>query len=160
MDKESGKRIIEAILFASGDPISLEKIQKVVKVPRSKIEQIIGELSEEYKLRSFHIIKVGNGYQVVTKPEYVDTVSKIRSRKTTSLSPQSLETLAIIVYKAPITRCEIEQIRGVNSIGVLNTLMERELIKITGKKGGFYLYNVTHKFYEYFKIDKSEQIFE
>lgn len=103
--------------------------------------------------RSFEIVEVAGGYQIITLPEHSNVVAHLfKSRRKSRLSQPALETLAIIAYKQPVSRIDIESIRGVNSEGVLSTLVERELVAISGRGDGLgrpFLYSTTRKFLEY-----------
>jgi segregation and condensation protein B len=118
----------------------------------------MGELIQEYKVRNtgLLIVEIANGYQMVTNPEYAEWVKKFRSSHMSSrLSIPALETLAIIAYRQPIIRAEIEQIRGVNSDSAIRTLLEKRLIKILGRKevpGRPFLYGTTREFLQYFGL--------
>lgn len=169
-------RTIEALLFASNSPLSLGRLSSLTGI-KSKKEireamEILGEFYTDTN-RSFQIVEVAGGYQITTLPEFSETIAKLfKSRGKTRLSRPALETLAIIAYKQPVARMDIEAIRGVNCDGVLSTLMERELITITGRGEGVgrpYLYSTTNKFLEYLglkdyrdlpDIDEIEKSFE
>jgi len=120
------------------------------------LRSAILQLQEEYEKnkKGLHIIEVANGYKMCTRSEYSNYVTKLFThRKKAKLSPQALETLAVVAYKQPITKAEIEEVRGVNTIGVLKTLLDRNLIKIMGKKdvvGRPIIYGTTREFLEYF----------
>jgi len=152
------KRIIEAILFCSKDPISLERLRRILpKETPQAIRATLNELAHEYEResRSFQLIEVAGGYQLTTRPEYMETISKFFRRKKPKLSLPALETVTIIAYKQPVTRAEIEKIRGVGVEGVLSTLLERNLIKVAGhakKPGAPILYRTTKEFLRYFGL--------
>ena len=150
------QRKIEALLFASDIPLSAGKLAEITGAPstravRSTLEALGGFYREH--ARSFEIVEVAGGYQINTLPEFSGIVTSLfKRRRKQRLSQPALETLAIIAYKQPINRTEIEAIRGVNCDGVLATLTERELIAITGRGEGVgrpYLYSTTSKFLEY-----------
>lgn len=152
------KRIIEAILFCSKDPVSLEKVRKVLsrETPVS-IRNVLRELAHEYEKeqRSFQLIEVAGGYQLTTRPEYVEIIGKFFRKKKPKLSFPALETVTIIAYKQPVIRAEIERIRGVGVEGVLDTLLDRNLIKVAGrakKPGAPILYRTTKEFLRYFGL--------
>lgn len=156
--KNNIERIIEAILFSSEKPVSLDKIKEALDgVDIASIEKGLSKLKEYYKAQdlSFHIEEVAGGYQFVTKPEYAIWIDKLRKKGQDKLRGASLETLAIIVYKQPVTKSEIEHIRGVNVDSVLKTLMEKNLIKIRARKdspGRPLLYGTTNEFLERFGL--------
>jgi len=147
---------IEALLFASDTPLSIGRISTITGESSTRtIKEAVGLLEEFYRSngRSFGIVEVAGGYQIATLPEFSSTVSMLfKSRRKARLSQAALETLAIVVYRQPISRAGIEAIRGVNCDGVLATLTERELIAITGRGEGLgrpFLYSTTSKFLEY-----------
>jgi segregation and condensation protein B len=150
--------VLEAILFLSGELITISTLKDVTELPESEIKRLMGELIKEYKERNtgLLIVEIANGYQMVTNPEYAEWVKKFRSSHMSSrLSMPALETLAIIAYRQPIIRAEIEQIRGVNSDSAIRTLLEKRLIKILGRKevpGRPFLYGTTREFLQYFGL--------
>jgi segregation and condensation protein B len=152
------KRVIEAILFCSTDPVSIDRLRRVL--PRQSptaLREELGKLAREYEDegRSFQLIEVAGGYQLTTKPEYVKAIGKFFRRKKTRLSHASLETVTIVAYKQPATRAEIERVRGVSVDTVLDTLLDRNLIKVSGrakKPGGPLLYSTTKEFLRYFGL--------
>jgi segregation and condensation protein B len=172
MDLSFGKSIIECLLFVSSKPILVKKIKEILEeLDEATIRKLITELQIEYETtgRPFSIIEIAEGFQIVTKPQFAPWIKKLYKSKVASrLSKSALETLAIISYKQPITRLEIESIRGVNSEGVLQTLLERGLIAIKGRKeciGRPLLYGTTQEFLRYFglkslgDLPKVEEIF-
>ena len=153
------KAIAEALIFVSDIPLSINKINEVLdKTDVATIKTAILQLQDEYEKggKGIQIIEVANGYKMCTRSEYSDYVTKLFThRKKAKLSAQALETLAVIAYKQPVTKPEIEEIRGVNIIGVLKTLLDRNMIKILGKKdavGRPILYGTTREFLEYFGL--------
>ena len=153
------KRIVEALLFAVQEPISVRKICEVVEGVETKaIREVIQQLREEYDThdRVFQIEEIANGFQLLSRPEYHEWISKIRKKSGESkLSQQALETLSIIAYKQPIIRAEIEAIRGVQSGQMIRTLIEKCLVKITGRDevlGRPLLYGTTTKFLDHFGL--------
>jgi segregation and condensation protein B len=150
--------VLEALLFLSGELLSVSAIKDVIELPESEVKRLMEELMAEYKNRNagLLIVEIANGYQMVTNPEYADWVRKFRSIHISSkLSVPALETLAIIAYKQPIIRAEIEQLRSVNSDSAIKRLLERRLIKIMGRKevpGRPFLYGTTREFLQYFGL--------
>jgi len=147
---------IEALLFASDTPLSARRISTLTgEESIARIKGAIEALRTFYREnnRSFTIIEIAGGYQIATLPEYSSLISRLfKSKRKSRLSQPALETLAIIAYKQPISRMQIEAIRGVNCEGVIATLLDRELIAITGRGEGVgkpYLYSTTRKFLEY-----------
>lgn len=152
------KYIIESLLFVSDGPLSLERIKKVLETPDIKeIKNAIAELSEEYELRKggFVLREIAGGFQLRTRPEYSPWIKKMVQPGSQRLSKASLETLAIIAYKQPIIRSDIEYIRGVDCGGILRMLMEKKLIRVLGKKeipGRPLIYATTKQFLEIFDL--------
>jgi len=159
MDKTNIKAILEALLFINERPIEVNELIQVLEINRSETEKALQELSSEYTQRGsgICIVKVAGGYQMCSAPNTETWVKKMYQERTKQkLSTASLETLAIIAYKQPITRVEIEAIRGVNVDGVVRKLSELGLIKIAGRKdviGKPFLYITTRNFLEYFGIN-------
>ncbi len=163
MEEKEARSIIEAALFIAGEPLSIDTLKKLIETDKVQIERLIRELINEYTLRNcgLLIVEVAGGFQMVTNPACAPWVKKLLSTSIpTRLSQPSLETLAIIAYKQPIIKSEIEAIRGVNSDGVVKTLLERRLIKILGRKevpGRPLMYGTTKEFLQYFGLkDLSE----
>lgn len=155
----SPKRIIEALLFSTAKPLAIPEIRKILQGAGAKeIEKWIAELREEYQRegRSFELIDIAGGYEIVTRKEYASWLARLElQKKLRQASRSALETLAILAYKQPITRAEIEELRGVDISAVLSTLLERGFIKIVGKKevpGRPFLYGTTEKFLEHFGL--------
>jgi segregation and condensation protein B len=153
------KSAIEALLFVSSNPLSLDKLKGIFEeAPPEQIEAQIQALSHEYDERGAGIMlaEVAGGYQLATRPENVSWIRKFKSVKVSAkLSKPALETLAIVAYKQPITRMEVEAIRGVNIGGIMRNLMERRLVKIVGKKdvpGKPMMYGTTLEFLQYFGL--------
>ena len=165
MELSEAKRIIEALLFSSSNPLSLDQIKEVIEEIRpSQIKVLIDELNAEYDQtgRSFRIIEIAGGYQSCTRPEYAIWVKRLyKKRRGQKLSMPALETLAIIGYRQPATKGDIEFIRGVNVDGVLRTLLEKGLVKIKGRKEGIgrpIIYVTTRRFLEYFGLTSLSEL--
>jgi len=143
-------KLVEAVLFSADEPVSLTKLATAFGVGEEKVLDTVSKLEEEYKDRAICIERVMGGFQIVTRPEYAQYIQKIFSRKVSmSLSKGALETLAIIAYRQPVTRQDIEAIRGVNTEASLDTLLEKGLIKEVGRKktlGRPKLYGTTDEF--------------
>jgi len=156
--ERENKSALEALLFLSGESLTISALHDVTGLADAEIKRLLAELAGEYKERNtgLLIVEVANGYQMVTNPEYAECVKKFRAAHvSTKLSMPALETLAIIAYKQPIIRAEIEQIRGVNSDSAIRTLYEKRLIKIMGRKeapGRPFLYGTTREFLQYFGL--------
>ena len=156
---------IEALIFCSPKPISVKELQSCLtemfeaEVPEKDIKEAIVKLEVKFKADefSFEPIKSGGGYQFLTKPSYQSSISillKQQSKK--RLSNSSLETLAIIAYKQPVTKSEVEQIRGVNCDYAVQKLLEKELVEIKGKSEGVgrpIIYGTSQNFIDYFGIN-------
>jgi segregation and condensation protein B len=145
--------VVEALLFASDTPVEASRIQEVLDlespaVARELVESLRGRLDAEG--RALQVMEVGGGFRLVTRPEVAPWLVKLaRSRTRSRLSRPSLETLAIIGYRQPVSRPEVDSIRGVNSDAVLENLLERRMIRITGRKespGRPFLYETTREF--------------
>ncbi|MCX5726756.1 MAG: SMC-Scp complex subunit ScpB, partial [Candidatus Saganbacteria bacterium] len=150
------KSVLESILFIANRPLRAEEIAGVLEVPPSLIEQCLKELSLEYEGKGIQVINVAHGWEMATRDENALFVKKLlESPIETTLSPQALETLAIIAYKQPATRGEIENIRGVISDGVIKTLVEKRLIEEVGRGDGVgrpILYGTTETFLRHFGL--------
>lgn len=158
MEEFQKKAIIESLLFIAGEPITLSAISKASDIPENDIKKLVEQLSSEYKLRNAGIMitEIAEGYQMTTTSDVVTAIRKFKNiSQTNKLSQPALETLSIIAYKQPITRLEIDQLRGVNSDGAVKSLTDKRLIKIMGKKeapGRPFLYGTTKEFLQYFGL--------
>ncbi len=160
--------VIEALIFSSDDPISPSEIIKAIKgidgedsqITTSDVESVVDELNKVYDEKgiSFCIQKIANGFLFATKPDNAKYVGYLSSEKSKRrLSQAALETLAIIAYKQPLTKPELETIRGVNADYIITTLLEKNLITISGRAetiGRPLLYNTTDEFLKYFGLNK------
>ena len=152
------RAIIETLLFVSEVPLSLSKVKELLAMyNHGEITAALEDLREEYagEDHGCAVVEVAQGYQLRTKPEYAGWVRKLNKMTPTRLSRAALETLAVIAYKQPILRSEVEAIRGVDVGGVLHLLLEKKLIKIMGRKnvpGRPFLYGTTQKFLEVFSL--------
>jgi segregation and condensation protein B len=146
------KAILEALIFASPEPLTPKAMFKLLDTePKEDVQAALAELKRDYdRAGGLQMVEVAGGYQIVTRSDLHDWVRKLfHERSTQRLTVQALETLAVIAYKQPITALEVTEIRGVNTSGVLNTLLERGLIKIVGRKqvvGRPFLYATTREF--------------
>lgn len=145
--------IVEALLFASESPVELEQIREVLELPGiAEARALVEELRARYEpdRRGLSIVEVGGGFRMVTRPELAPWLVRLaRSRTRTRLSRPALETLAIVAYRQPVSRPEIDALRGVNSDAVLDNLLERRMIRIAGRKdapGRPFLYETTREF--------------
>jgi segregation and condensation protein B len=152
LDQSQLKAIVEALVYASPEPLTPKMLFKLLAdEPKEDVTAAVEALKEEYReRRGLHVAEVAGGFQITTRPEFHEWVRRLFHERTTQkLSVQSLETLSVIAYKQPITAAEIGEIRGVNTSGVLTTLLERHLIKIVGRKnviGRPFLYGTTKEF--------------
>ena len=155
---ENIKAVIEALIFASDTPLALEKICMILSdVEKKEIKEAFEILVLEYNERQggIYLQEVAGGFQFRTRPELSPWVKKLKSTKPHSLSPQAMETLAIVAYKQPIVKSEIESIRGVDVGAPLKSLLDRKLIRIVGRKdvpGKPIIYGTTRKFLEVFNL--------
>lgn len=159
METSELKPIIESLLFVADEPLSIRKIKQVVEdTDEPTIRKMLEELKEEYTAsnRAIQIVEIANGYQFATRPAYADWVNKlVQSNTKFRLTKPALETLTIIAYRQPVMRAEIESIRGVDSGGVVQTLLEKKLIRVTGRKevvGRPLLYGTTPEFLDHFGL--------
>lgn len=166
MDELELKNIIEALLLSSNEPITIEKIGEVFdewqRPSNEELKKTLDHLMSDYQTRSFELVKLAKGYQLQTKAQYSTWVSRLQIEKPAKYSRALLETLAIIAYKQPVTRADIEELRGVavNS-QIMKTLMEREWIRIAGHKdvpGKPAVYTTTKEFLNYFNLNYLNQL--
>jgi len=159
------KNIIEALLFASDTPITIQKLKEILELDSVRdIRKGIDDLKNHYSKTesAMTIIEVAGGFQIVSREDFASYVQKLyKGRQASRLTQRALETLAIIAYKQPITKNEIENIRGVNVDGVVRTLLERNLVSIEGRQkapGNPLLYGTTRYFLEYFGLNSLEAL--
>ena len=157
--------VIEAILFVNEKPVALDQLKKVLEtVTTAEIKETIESLKKDYEERrsGMAILEIAGGYQMLSNPVYAQYLHNFyKTKHKEKLSKPALETLAIVAYKEPVTRADIEIIRGVNSDGVVAHLLEKELIKMVGRKdipGKPYLYGTTKQFLEYFGLKSLEDL--
>ena len=163
MSDEKLKSILEAILFAASEPITLDQFQSALpQIGKRAIRKGLTELYDDYEemARSFRLVEIANGYQISSRPEYSEWIEKFYTRQVrVTLSPSALETLAIVAYKQPITRSDVATIRGVNSDSVLNSLLEKGLVRITGRKDGrALLFSTTDDFLQQFGLKDASEL--
>ena len=158
MEREELKSIVENVLLAADQPINASELSKIFLdgTDKDQLQSILDELREEYNSRNLQIMEVADGYQLCTRHEYNDWIRKyLKLDRSSRLSQPSLDTLSIIAYKQPLTRQEVDDIRGVDSSGVLKTLLEKKVIGPAGRKkvpGRPIMYRTTQKFLEYFGL--------
>ncbi|GLH65104.1 SMC-Scp complex subunit ScpB [Parageobacillus sp. G301] len=165
MEMNEYKAIVEGLLFAAGDDgLSLQQIAAVLEIEEEQAQAIIHMLKEEYEQqkRGIQLIELAGVFQLATKKEHAPYLKKlVESPSSTSLSQAALETLAIIAYRQPITRAEIEEIRGVKSDKPIQTLIAKALIKEVGRAEGTgrpILYGTTKEFLDYFGLKTLEEL--
>lgn len=164
MDNNEAKKIIEAILFVSDKPVSIATLKEVLKdIEPTELRSCMEELNNEYNSsnRSFSIKEIAGGFQMLTDPVYSTWISSLYKKPSDRMTGPALETLAIVAYKQPLTRNDIEAIRGVNVDGVLHTLEERSLIKTKGRVDGPgrpILYGTTTEFLQHFGLKSLEDL--
>lgn len=158
MEKVNLQYAIEGILFAAGEPVKASKLAAVLEEPIVKVNEAVKLLRHEYdlNLRGLKIIEIDDGYQLCSRPEYYAYIQEILGeQRRQALSNAAMEALAIVAYKQPITRAQVEYIRGVNSDGAMNRLVERNLIEEAGRldaPGRPILYKTTQNFLRCFGL--------
>ena len=160
MDKDQQKRIVEAVVLASPEPIAPTRVAELI--PRcnpSQVRALVKELNEEYaeQRRAFEIWEVAGGYQLRSLPEFSPYLKQLQKTRALRLSQAALETLAIVAYRQPVTRAEIEQIRGVDAGAVVRGLLDRQLLRIAGHRevpGRPIVYATSRRFLEVFGLPK------
>ena len=161
---EQIKNIIESLLLVADEPLSVDRIRSILDQPEKKeIKNALEELMSDYDNRKggFFLREVAGGYQFRTRPEYREWIKRLVQPKPIRLSKAALETLAIIAYKQPIIRNDIEHIRGVNCGGILRMLLERKLVRVLGRKaipGRPLVYATTKQFLEVFELKNLEDL--
>lgn len=162
MSDINAKAVIEALLFTCERPLPLEQIKKVLGVKEAnEIRAMIDELNSEYLItpHGVRIVEIAGGFQMITPAELAPFLKKLyKERRIERLSKPALETLAIIAYKQPLTKLEIESLRNVNVDGVMKSLLEKNFIRITGRKnapGRPFVFGTTRDFLEYFGLSYS-----
>ncbi len=158
MERNRLRSILESLLFVAEGPLNINRMSDVIEgVDRKEILSVLNEIQSEYETegRGFRLVEVAGGYQMRTPKENSDWIKSLYRQRPVRLSRATLETLAIIAYKQPITRAEIEAIRGVDVDGVLSTLLERRLVRAVARKdvpGRPFLYGTTSEFLEMFNL--------
>jgi segregation and condensation protein B len=159
---EQLKKALECVLFVATKPLPLEEVARILQVPLDEALMLLNELAVEYERRSgLVIVEVAGGWRMVTRPEFATYISRLYPPQRIRLSRGSLEVLAIIAYHQPITRPEIEQLRGVDSSASIQSLLEHGLIQVIGYKetvGRPRLYATTQKFLELFGLRSLDEL--
>ncbi|TRZ95814.1 SMC-Scp complex subunit ScpB [bacterium] len=164
-DNNTTKAVIEALLFVSEKPLTIEQIRKVLdSLGSDEVRLIIGELAKDYEEanRGIRIVEIAGGFQMITPPILAPFLKKLyKEKRQDKLSRPALETLAIIAYKQPVTKSEIESLRNVNVDGVISSLLDKELIRIAGRKkipGRPYVFGTTREFLECFGLKSLDEL--
>jgi segregation and condensation protein B len=164
MDREGQKRIVEALVLGAPEPVSAQKIAEVVPgLEADDARSLVAELGREYdeQGRAFEIWEVAGGYQLRSRPEYASYLRLLHRERPLRLSRAALETLAVVAYRQPVTRAEIEAVRGVEADAVLRSLLERQLVRIAGHRevpGRPMLYGTTRRFLEVFGLGRLDDL--
>jgi len=159
------KRTVEALLFASPEPLTLERLQSVLgRVDKRNLRALLEELSEDYDRagHAFHLRELGGGWRILTRAEYSSRIEELlKSQRRIRLSRAALESLAVVAYRQPCTRFEVEQLRGVGSGSALSTLLDRKLVKIVGRAesvGKPLLYGTGEDFLSHIGLNRLEEL--
>ena len=164
MSGKSLKGIVESLLFVHDQPLSLDRLALILEeYERADLRAALDELIREYEEseRGIVLVQVGGGYQMRSRPEHGDYIRRLTKAKGVKFSQSALETLAIVAYRQPITRAEVEYLRGVDSGGVMKSLLEKKLLRITGKKdvpGKPLIYGTSREFLELFGLKDLNQL--
>ncbi|MFA6129816.1 MAG: SMC-Scp complex subunit ScpB [Candidatus Omnitrophota bacterium] len=165
MEENNLKSAIEALIFASDKPLTMEQIKKVLDIPDAAgVRKNIDELKTEYEAqnRGLRIVEIAGGFQMITSTAFAPFLKKLfKCRFSDKLSKPALESLAIIAYKQPLTRAEIESLRNVNVDGVMKSLLDKNLIRICGRKkipGRPFVYGTTRQFLEHFGLKSLDDL--
>lgn len=157
------KQLIEAFIFSADTPLTLDRLCTLLARNRSDIRSVLEVLQQEYSdsERGFYLANVAGGYQFRTHAELAPFLRKLRKDRATKFSQAAMETLAIIAYRQPVTRAEIEYLRGVDSGGVMKTLLDKNLLRILGKKdvpGRPLMYGTSRYFLELFGLHSLDDL--
>ena len=155
------KYLLEALLFVAYEPMSIKKLADIMQVETSLVRELLAELQEDYQERGFELKEIAGGWQFLTREEFASYIDKLYHPRNQQLSQAALETLAIIAYRQPITRLEMEQIRQVKVDAVVNKLMDKHLIKEVGRREGPgrpILYGTTKEFLSFFGLSSLKEL--
>ncbi len=164
MEQSDKRRVLEALILGSGEPISDQRIAEIIPYCKPRdVKGLVDELNAEYiqSGRAFEIVEVAGGYQMRTLPELAPYIQQTRKTRVLRLSQAALETLAVVAYRQPVTRGEIEHVRGVDVGAVIRSLVERKLVRIAGHRdvpGKPMLYGTTRRFLEVFELSSLEAL--
>ncbi|MGB0621970.1 MAG: SMC-Scp complex subunit ScpB [Myxococcota bacterium] len=164
MEASEKRRIVEALILSSSEPISAAKIAEIIPYcDAGQAKDLVNELNTEYveQDRSFEIWEVAGGFQIRTRAEFSGYLQKLQKERALRLSQAALETMAIIAYRQPVTRAEIEDVRGVDAGATVKSLLDRQLIRIAGQRevpGRPMLYGTTRRFLEVFGLERLKDL--
>ncbi len=164
MAEHTIEQVVEALVFASSEPVTAERIASVLDISPETVASAVEALNSAYEMqgRSFRILMISGGYQHRTLPDFAEQIRSLgRQVAAGKMSLQALETLAIIAYRQPISRAEVDKIRGVNASGVIKTLIEKKLVTVTGRAqvlGRPLLYGTTAQFLRHFGLAGLDQL--
>jgi segregation and condensation protein B len=164
VERDEQKRIVEALILAAREPLSAARLaQAVPRLNAARARELALELRADYEReeRGFELAEVAGGFQLRTRPELADFVQRLEQERPARLSRAALETLAVIAYRQPVTRGEVEHVRGVDCGPVLRSLLERHLVRIAGHRdvpGRPMLYGTTRRFLEVFGLASLEDL--
>ena len=164
MEAKDKRRIIEALILSSTEPISAAKLAEIIPYCKEgQAKDLVNELNTEYveQDRAFEIWEVAGGYQIRTRAEFSGYLQKLQKERALRLSQAALETLAVIAYRQPTTRAEIEEVRGVDAGATVRSLLDRQLIRIAGQRevpGRPMLYGTTRRFLEVFGLENLKNL--
>ncbi len=150
--------VVEALLFASDTPLTVDRIKDVLgETDRKEVVQALAGLKQEYEEKKcgFQLFEVAGGFQLRTRPDLAHWIKKLRGLKPSMLSPAALETLAVVAYRQPVVKADIDRIRGVDVSGTLKGLLEKRLVRMVGRKdvpGKPIMYGTTKRFLEVFNL--------
>jgi segregation and condensation protein B len=158
MNEQDARKVLEAVLFASAQVLSAKELASILgNSSPPHVQELVDALNADYETtsRTFRIVKIGDGFQMRTLPMYRTWIAKAEPLRPVRLTPPALETLAIVAYRQPVTRAEIEHVRGVDCSGALRRLLELRLVKIVGKDnrpGRPILYGTGREFLSLFNL--------
>lgn len=163
MDTADLRAVLEALLFTAPGPVRIEQLALAAEVEPRMVAKALDELREEYRRarRGFVLAELADGYQLRSRPEHAEYIRRLQVSRPARISRAALETLAIIAYRQPATRADIEYLRGVDSGGVINSLLDKRLVRIAGKKdmpGRPLLYGTSREFLEFFGLRSLEDL--
>ncbi len=164
MERNEQRRILEALVLSAPEPLPAGRLASALPgATPALVQELVGELNAEYESqeRGFEIHHVAGGYQLRTRPDLAEYVRALQPKRAVRLSRASLETLAVIAYRQPVTRAELEHVRGVDAGAVIRTLLERDLVRIAGHReipGRPMLYATTRRFLEVFGLASLEDL--